>query len=239
MIEAVFDPRKTDAASIKGATQYDTGQRMILYGLPDPTEMKETDDLLSGNDVTVQVQYGYRGDTQTEPRLATWDDARSGWLVDVPNAYLTRYEPVYIYVYVSYGATEDGTRSKTLYTGAFTPKSRPAPSDSVTEDQLNAWDTLVAEVNLAIAETNMATSNANAAASLAQKWGGATVSATTLEADSAATVTVTEKNGVKHIEYGIPKGDTGAPGPQGPQGPTGPAGVTFKLSGTTLYIDTV
>ena len=25
-------------------------------------------------------------------------------------------------------------------------------------------------------------------------------------------------------------------GPQGPQGPTGPAGVTFSLSGTTLYI---
>ena len=34
------------------------------------------------------------------------------------------------------------------------------------------------------------------------------------------------------------KGDKGEMGPQGPQGETGPAGVTFTLSGTTLYIDT-
>ena len=35
-----------------------------------------------------------------------------------------------------------------------------------------------------------------------------------------------------------PKGDTGETGPQGPKGDTGPAGVTFTLSGSTLYIDT-
>ena len=32
------------------------------------------------------------------------------------------------------------------------------------------------------------------------------------------------------------KGDKGDTGPQGLQGPAGPAGVTFKLTGTTLYI---
>ena len=45
----------------------------------------------------------------------------------------------------------------------------------------------------------------------------------------------------KEIVVGLQKykGDTGPQspaGPQGPQGPTGPAGVTFSLSGTTLYI---
>ena len=32
------------------------------------------------------------------------------------------------------------------------------------------------------------------------------------------------------------KGDKGDAGPRGIQGPAGPAGVTFKLTGTTLYI---
>lgn len=238
MIEAVFDPAKNEAASVKGATQYDTGQRLLMHGLPGPEELAEMDELLSGEGVTVQVQYAYKGDVQSEPRIAAWDEARGGWLADVPNAYLTKHEPVYAYVYVDYGAAEDASRAKTMYTAAFTPKSRPAPTDQVTEDQLNAWDVLVGEVNLAIAGANEAASGANAAATLAQKWGDATVSATTLEAGSEASVTVTEKDGVKHIDYGIPRGAQGPEGPQGPTGPTGPAGVTFRLEGTTLYIDT-
>ena len=64
------------------------------------------------------------------------------------------------------------------------------------------------------------------------------MSAETLAPGSTATVAISENDGVKHLTYGIPRGRDGKQGPQGPQGETGPAGVTFTLSGTTLYIDT-
>lgn len=232
---------------VAGAYQYDTGQRLRLRGLPTPEELAERDDFLSGDVVTVQVQFAYEGDSQTEARLASYDEAENCWMVDVPDTYLTRNYPVGFFVYVGYGVTADSQRNKTMYTGAFTPKGRPAPSDQVTSEQINAWDALVAEVNLALSAVNTATSNANAAASkanassenadtsaanaqsAANAVGNATVSATTLSAGSNATVSLTEKNGVKHFTFGIPRGATGA---------TGQAGVTFSLSGTTLTITT-
>ena len=75
---------------------------------------------------------------------------------------------------------------------------------------------------------------ASSAATLASKWGNATASANTLSPGSDATVSVTENaQGNKHITYGIPRGE------KGEKGDTGPAGVTFRLDGATLYIDTV
>lgn len=245
MIEASFNPEKSTVASVAGAVQYDTGQRLRLRGLPSPEELAERDDFLSGDVVTVQVQYAYDGDSQTESRLASYDEDEGAWLVAVPDTYLQKSYPVGFYVYVGYGADEETQRSKTLYMGAFQPKKRPAPGDQVTSDQLNAWDALVSEINLSLSAMGTATSNANAAASSANtaatqaaKWGNATASATTLEAGSAATVEVTEVNGVRHIIYGIPRGATGATGAKGEKGDTGPAGVTFTLSGATLTITT-
>lgn len=245
MIEASFALNRTNNASISGAVQYDTGQRLLLRGLPTPFELAEMDDFLSGDVVTVQVQFAFEGDSQTESRLAAYDEGEDAWLVAVPDVYLQRNYPVGFFVYVSYGADEESVRSKTMYTGAFTPKSRPAPGDQVTPDQINAWDALVAEVNLAISATNTATSNANAAAAVANKWGNVTTSVETLPEGSAATFEVTETGTGKNMKVGVPRGATGAQGPQGPQGiqgpmgPTGPAGVTFSLSGTTLTITTV
>lgn len=242
MLEASFDRKRT--ASISGAYQYDTGQRVALHGLPTPQELAEMDDFLSGDVVTVQAHFGYMSDVQTEPRLALYDEAAGVWLVDVPDAYLTRSEPVHLYVYVSYGADGEHSRAKTMYTGSFTPISRPSPNNVVTPDQLNAWDALVAEVNLTLAEMNTAISNANAAATSAgeagssassaasranavsEDWENATVTATTLPEGSSATVSLTDGAQGKHIAFGIPRGATG------------PAGVTFRLDGTTLYITT-
>lgn len=247
MIEASFDPRKTNTASVSGAVQYDTGQRLRLLGLPSPEELAEKDDFLSGDVVSVQVQFAYKDDSQTESRIALYDESEGVWMCAVPDAYLQKSYPVGFFVYVGYGATEESQRSKTMYTGSFTPQRRPAPGDQVTPDQLDAWDALVQEVNLAISGTLTATSNANAAASnattsadnadasaqradaaaaVASRWGNATVSATTLPEGSAATATLSERDGNPHITYGIPVGRTG------------PAGVTFRLDGTTLYIDT-
>ena len=245
MIEASFNASKTNAASVAGATQYDTGQRLRLRGLPTPWELAEKDDFLSGDVVTVQVQFAYQGDANTESRLAIYDESEDAWVVAVPDAYLSKSYPVVFFVYVGYGADGESQRAKTLYTGAFTPKSRPAPSGQVTPDQLNAWDALVAEVNLALSSVSTATSNANAAASVANKWGNVVTSVETLPEGSNATFSVTETGTGKNMKIGVPVGATGKQGPQGPQGiqgpmgPTGPAGVTFKLEGTTLTITTV
>ena len=89
MIDAIFD-RHSRSASVSGIYQYYTGQRMRLRGLPSPEELLEKDALLSGEAVTVQAQFAYEGDSQTEPRLAAWDEDMQAWLVDIPDAYLTR-----------------------------------------------------------------------------------------------------------------------------------------------------
>ena len=84
----------------------------------------------------------------------------------------------------------------------------------------------------AVAAANDAADSANTEA---EKWRNATVSAVTLEAGSEATATLSEKNGVKHITFGVPRG---ADGRTGDKGDTGKSGVTFTRSGTTLLITT-
>ena len=163
MIHASFDDKSHKSAAIAGIYQYDTGQRLKMHGLPSPKELAEKDDFLSGDAVTVQAQYGFIGDSQTETRLASYDEASGCWTADIPDIYLTRSSTVKVFVYVSYGAAEGAGRSKTCYEGSFTPISRPAPGTQVTPGQANAWDELVAEVNLTLAKMNTATSGANAA----------------------------------------------------------------------------
>lgn len=165
MIDASFSRAGRDA-TVSGAYQYDTGQRLRMYGLPSPPELAGRDDFLSGDVVSVQAQYAFVGDEQTEMRHAEWrEDEENGncWVAAIPDVYLLKNQDVHLYVYVSYGQTEDGMRSKTIYEAVFRPISRPAPSTNVTPDQTNAWDALVQEVNLAIAATRTATSDANAA----------------------------------------------------------------------------
>ena len=94
-----------------------------------------------------------------------------------------------------------------------------------------------ADEKAAVAQTAQEAANAAAAAAnaIAALWEGATVEASTLEAGSAATLDVTEENGKKKLTFGIPRGATGA---AGAKGDTGKSGVTFRLSGTSLYITT-
>lgn len=168
MIDASFSSNGRVAA-ISGAYQYDTGQRLRMYGLPSPDELSGRDDFLSRDTVVVQAQYSFTGDSQTESRIAEWDTENEVWTVGIPDIYLLRNSDVHLYVYVSYGQTEESMRSKTIYEAVFRPISRPAPSTSVTPDQTNAWDALVQEVTLAIANVKTAESNANAQAALANE----------------------------------------------------------------------
>lgn len=262
MIEANFELRTHKSAAIAGIYQYDTGQRLRMRGLPTPDELAEMDDFLTGDMATVQAQYGYAGDSQTETRIASYDEETGCWTADIPDVYLTRSSAVKVFVYVSYGATDGESRAKTCYEGSFTPISRPAPSTQVTPSQGNAWDALVTEINLTLSKINTAISEANAATegaktqteatqkavqaanTQAQRLADMDIRAQAREYGSGSTAQMADSGGklvlTLGIERGKPgaKGDKGDKGDRGDKGDTGPAGVTFSLSGTTLTITT-
>ena len=260
MIDAIFD-RHSRSAAVSGVYQYDTGQRLRLRGLPSPDEMLERDTLLSGEAVTVQAQFGYDGDSQTEPRLAAWDEDLYAWLVDIPDAYLTRSETVRVFVEVYYGADENGARTKTMYEGVFKPISRPASNDTATDDQMSAWSTLAAEVDLvlstagpaqqnAVSQAESAISAANTAQTAAAHAReaaqeakdaedalaalGRTLGGMTVQTETLAAgsaATATLSGNV--LTLGIPRGADGA---KGETGDTGPADITLSFSGGVLTI---
>ena len=260
MIDASFD-RHSRSAAVSGIYQYETGQRMRLRGLPSPEELLEKDALLSGEAVTVQAQFGYDGDSQTEPRLAAWDDDLYAWLVDIPDAYLTRSETVRVFVEVYYGAGENGARTKTMYEGVFKPISRPASLGTATDDQLEAWSTLAAEVDLvlstagpaqqnavsqaesAISAANTAQASADNAREAAQEaqdaedvltaMGRTLVGMTVQTETMAAGSAATATLSGNMLTLGIPRG---ADGPKGETGDTGPADITLSFSGGVLTI---
>lgn len=262
MIEANFESKAHKSAAIAGIYQYDTGQRLRMRGLPTPDELAEMDDFLTGDVATVQAQYGYAGDSQTETRIASYDEETGCWTADIPDVYLTRSSAVKVFVYVSYGATDGESRAKTCYEGSFTPISRPAPSTQVTPSQGNAWDALVTEINLTLSKINTAISEANAATegaktqteatqkavqaanAQAQRLADMDIRAQAREYGSGSTAQMADSGGklvlTLGIERGKPgaKGDKGDKGDRGDKGDTGPAGVTFSLSGTTLTITT-
>lgn len=259
MIEANFESKTHKSAAIAGVYQYDTGQRLRMRGLPTPDELAEMDDFLAGDVVTVQAQYGYAGDSQTETRIASFDAGTGCWMADIPDAYLTRSGAVKVFVYVSYGATADETRAKTCYEGSFTPISRPAPSTQVTPSQGNAWDALVTEINLTLSKMNTAISEANAAtesaktqteaaqkagteaSTAAQRLANMNIQAQTREYGSGSTAQMADSEGKLVLTLGIERGEPGVKGDKGDpgdKGDTGPIGARFQLSNGILYITT-
>lgn len=218
MIEASFG-RTGRGATVDGAYQYDTGQRLRMRGLPSPDELSERDDFLAGDVVTVQAHYSFTGDSQTEARVALWDEVEGVWVAAIPDVYLRRNSDVHVYVYVSYGSTEESMRTKTCYEAVFRPISRPAPSDNVTPDQTSEWESLVAEVTLALSNISTATSNANAAATAANeaanKLNDLSAEAVTLAPGSAASANIVDQSGRKRLVIGVPKGEKGDQGVPG------------------------
>lgn len=249
MIDGYFGRGTT---AICGASQYDKGQRLRLHGVPPPQELGEMDDLLSGELVSVQVQYSCTGDAQTQMRLAEWDEMRGVWMAAIPDSCLTRHEAVNVYVYVGYG-TEDGKqRGKTMYTGVMTPMSRPAPEDTVTDEQLARWQTLSAEVDIVLERANaaveaaagaadaadagqdtaregtesarLAEDTANGAAAMLEAMEGSLGSLVidTENADEAAAVLSGNR-----LRLSLPRGDKGEAGDRGQNGPAD-IGLSFS-----------
>lgn len=151
MIEASFERGAGRSAAVSGAYQYDTGQRLRIHGLPSPMELAQRDEFLSGDMATMQVHFGRKGDSQTQARLALWEEETGCWLTMIPDEYLQTAEGVYAYIYVSYGMDETGNgRTKTMYALSFRPIERPAPNNVATEAQWEAWATKKTEMELTI-----------------------------------------------------------------------------------------
>lgn len=260
MIEASFD-RSSRMSAVSGVYQYDTGQRLRMHGLPSPDELLAGDDLLSGNVVTVQVHFGYEGDEQTEMRLAQWNENGWYWVVDIPDEYLIRIDPVHVFVYVYHGANSEGERARTEYEGVFSPISRPAPSGVASEDMLERWEDLEAEVDLVLSGADAAITNAllyaeqatAAAATIDPAVQDAkeaaldaktehqrleeverfwnSVSVQTVDLPAGADATVTLKGNV--LTYGLPRG---ARGEIGDDGETGMSDLDLSFSDGVLSI---
>ena len=260
MIEASFD-RMSRRAAIDGAYQYDTGQRLRLNGLSSPAELGDADDFVAGDSVTVQVHYGYDGDSQTNATLAVWDEDRWCWLADIPDEYLTKNEPVHVYVYVYHGETEEKARAHTVYEGVFTPAYRPAPNNVASDDMINTWNELAGEVDLVLVSADSAIKNAEDNAEKAEK-AAEDVANAAQEAEDATEFAQTQDarldaqearwNGMDVRVVNLPAGSDaeailngsvltlglpqGATGPQGAVGDTGPSDIGLSISDGVLTI---
>lgn len=262
MIEASFDRSGHRSAAVSGAYQYDTGQRLRMHGLPSPKELAGEDEFLSGEIVTMQVHFGMKGDTQTQARLALWEEESRCWLTMIPDEYLLTAESVYAYIYVSYGLDEAGNgRTKTMYELVFRPIGRPAPNNVATSEQWEAWATKKEEMQLTIDALESAAENAQGAVGGAQEAAQA--------AENAALQANERKEGVQQqgeriesiqarwsgmevrtvslaagteataniqgsvLTLGLPRG---ANGEKGETGDTGPADIALSIEDGVLTI---
>lgn len=262
MIEASFEKGGQRSAAVSGAYQYDTGQRLRMHGLPSPKELAGKDDFLSGEMVTMQVHFGLKGDSQTQARLALWEEESGCWLTMIPDEYLLTTESVYAYVYVSYGLDEEGNgRTKTMYELVFRPMGRPAPNNVATGEQWEAWATKKAETQLAIDALDSAAENARTAVSGTQEAERAAQSAA-MEAHEATEAVCMQAQRLENMQaqwedmevrtvslaagsaataviqggiltLGLPRG---ANGKKGDIGDTGPADIAFSMADGVLTI---
>lgn len=262
MIEASFERNGERSAAVSGAYQYDTGQRLRMHGLPSPGELAREDEFLSGDMATMQVHFGLKGDSQTQARLALWEEESGCWLTTIPDEYLQTAESVYAYVYVSYGLDADGNgRTKTMYELTFRPAARPAPNNVATSEQWEAWAVKSAEAQMTIdalgtaqQSAQNAQADAQAAAQAAKNASGnAMAAAQEAQAHTARLEAVQAQwSGMKvhtkalaagaqatasltggTLTLGLP---SGAKGEKGETGDKGPADIALSISDGVLTI---
>ena len=233
-----------------------------MHGLPSPKELAGEDEFLSGELVTMQVHFGLKGDTQTQARLALWEEESRCWLTMIPDEYLLTAESVYAYIYVSYGLDEQGNgRTKTMYELVFRPIGRPAPNNVATSEQWEAWATKKEETQLAIDALEAAAENARGVVSSAQEAAWAAENAAQQAKERKESVLMQEErmasirarwSGMEVraislaagaaatasiqggvLTLGLPRG---ANGEKGETGDTGPADIALSIEDGVLTI---
>jgi hypothetical protein len=193
LIDASFGTKSREA-TVSGAYQYDTGQRLRLTGLPSEEELKAQDEMLAEDSViAVAVQFAFKGDDRTEERSAFWSDEEQAWTVEIPDVYLQRSADVLMYVVVSHGATNKASRAKTFYEAVFRPISRPAPGKAVSPAVRDDWAALRQEVTAAVNDAKNAVTGENGANSAASKARDAAAAANTAAAAATQAAEVSAK----------------------------------------------
>ena len=205
---AVFGEGCNTATASPSLAQWDTEQVLQISGIDLPDSYK------------VEFSTVY-----TRNAIPAIGDA-SG--VTIPNVLLQRSAPITAYV-VLYG--ENGGRNREYWITIYITPGQPPETITPDPEQEDVIDEAIAALNNGVARTEAAAGEAEAASQAVQDMG---VEAETLAAGSAASVekTVDPETGAVTLNFGIPKGDTGATGPQGPQGVQGPKGDTGATGAT-------
>ena len=199
---AVFGENCNTATASPSLAQWDTEQVLQISGIDLPDSYK------------VEFSTVY-----TRNAIPAIGDA-SG--VTIPNVLLQRSAPITAYV-VLYG--ENGGRNREYWITIHITPGQPPETITPDPEQADVIDEAIAALNNGVAKAEAAAGEAEAASQAVQDMD---VEAETLAAGSAASVekTVDPETGAVTLNFGIPKGDTGATGPQGPQGVQGPKGDT-------------
>ena len=130
--------------------------------------------------------------------------------VRIPRQFIDSGKDVFAFLY---HVGEDFGR--TVYKFRIPNKVRPdRTNEEPTPEEQSVIDQAISALNEAVEQTQDAQ----------QAIENMSVSATTLAEGSTATVTKTEQDGVVHLEFGIPKGQTGAQGERGEKGDKGDRG---------------
>lgn len=130
MIVVDFNHGQTNVMPSAMPYQWDRGQVLVMRGLPSAEGGSPWP--------SIEVHYGYKDEPNLYVRPAGYNPDRLYWVAEIPDSMFVRADPVYAYVYLHQGTDEENhlIAAETAYTATWTPISRPAPPNIVTEDQV-------------------------------------------------------------------------------------------------------
>ena len=180
----------------KPVYQYDHGYILRLSGINESS--------------VVQVHYAIPGMRGAIQDFAVCEDAV--WTSKIPSSLLAQPREIQVFVYIT--SEEMG---QTILKIIIPVIERPRPADyAYTEDELRGLEYVLSELNTAmnlVGELNEKTVAAAAAATDAANAANAVanfeVSASSIDHQQVAWAAVETVDGVKHIRFGIPKGEPG------------------------------
>lgn len=129
----------------------------------------------------------------------------------IPDQFLVTGDPIYAWLFVHTG--ENDGETEYFVKIPVIPRAKPSNEQPTPQEQ--------SVISQTIAALNNGVERAENAAQMITNM---TVSATTLEAGTPASVTKTDWHGVNHLSFGIPQGEKGEKGDQGIQGVQGERG---------------